>query len=119
MSSAKPRLVQGVVRSLGDFLFGCEIDRWIDAQHGVKSVLQFLAQDSAFKVGERLLRAGVVEPVTRRKLRGTQTLYMPMNSNQRNVAAWAPIRNATVSLPSAMKVKPRLMHSATRSPVGA
>ena len=62
----------------------------------LRTWLQFLAQDSAVKVGERLLRAGVVEPVTRRKLRGTQTLYMPMNSNQRNVAAWAPIRLAEI-----------------------
>jgi hypothetical protein len=60
----------------------------------LRTWLAFLAQDAAVKVGERLLRAGVVEPVTRRKLRGTQTLYMPVNSNQRNMAAWAPVRLA-------------------------
>jgi hypothetical protein len=62
----------------------------------LRTWLAFLAQDASVKVGERLLRAGVLEPVTRRKLMGTQTLYMPMNSNQRNVAAWAPIRLAEI-----------------------
>jgi len=62
----------------------------------LRTWLAFLAQDAAVKVGERLIRAGVLEPVTRRKLMGTQTLYMPMNSNQRNVAAWAPIRLAEI-----------------------
>jgi hypothetical protein len=58
----------------------------------IRTWLAFLAQDAAVKVGERLLRAGVVEPVTRRKLRGAQTMYMPMSSDQRNTAAWAPAR---------------------------
>src|SRR5258706_14856359 len=60
----------------------------------LRTWLAFLAQDAAIKVGERLLRAGVVEPVVRRKLMSTQTLYMPMSSDQRNFAAWAPVRLA-------------------------
>jgi hypothetical protein len=62
----------------------------------LRTWLAFLAQDAEVKVGERLLRAGVVEPVTRRKLLSTQTLYMPMSSDQRNVAAWAPVRLADI-----------------------
>lgn len=62
----------------------------------LRTWLAFLAQDAAVKVGERLLRAGVVEPVTKRKLLSTQTLYMPMSSDQRNVAAWAPVRLADI-----------------------
>lgn len=60
----------------------------------LRTWLAFLAQDAEDKVGERLRRAGVVEPIVRRKLRGTQTLYMPMNSDQRNVVAWAAVRLA-------------------------
>jgi Golgi phosphoprotein 3 (GPP34) len=56
--------------------------------------LAFLAQDAEIKVGERLLRAGIVEPVSRRGLRRSQTHYKPMSSQQRNVAAWAPVRLA-------------------------
>jgi Golgi phosphoprotein 3 (GPP34) len=62
----------------------------------LRTWLAFLAQDAAVWVAERLIRAGVVEPVTRRKLRGTQTVYMPMNSRQRTAAAWAPMRLANV-----------------------
>jgi hypothetical protein len=62
----------------------------------LRTWLHFLAQDAAVRVGERLLRAGVVEPVTRRRLTGTQTLYMPMSPDQRNVAAWAPARLANL-----------------------
>lgn len=58
--------------------------------------LAFLAQDAEAKVGQRLLRAGVVEPVVRRKLLSTQTHYMPMNSEQRNAAAWASVRLANI-----------------------
>ncbi|HEU4423219.1 MAG TPA: GPP34 family phosphoprotein [Pilimelia sp.] len=58
--------------------------------------LAFLAQDAAAKVGQRLLRAGVVEPVIRRKLLSTETRYMPMNSKQRNTAAWASVRLANI-----------------------
>ena len=56
--------------------------------------LAFLAQDSAVKVGERLSRAGTVEPVTRRRLMGSHTLYMPMSADQHNTMAWAPARLA-------------------------
>jgi hypothetical protein len=58
--------------------------------------LAFLAQDAEVRVGERLLRAGVVEPVTRRGLRGTHTHYVPMSSDQRNAVAWAPVRLANI-----------------------
>lgn len=59
--------------------------------------LAFLAQDSADKVGARLSRAGAVEPVTRRRLMGSnQTLYLPMSVDQRNAAAWAPVRLANL-----------------------
>jgi hypothetical protein len=58
--------------------------------------LAFLAQDAATRVGERLLRAGVVEPVTRRGLWGSQTHYMPTSSAQRNAVAWAPVRLANI-----------------------
>jgi hypothetical protein len=56
--------------------------------------LAYLAQDAADKVGERLQRAGAVEPVTRRRLMSSQTVYMPMNADQRNAAAWARVRLA-------------------------
>jgi len=62
----------------------------------LRTWLHFLAQDAAERVGERLIRAGVVEPVLRRKILSTQTIYMPMNEDQRNVAAWAPIRLANI-----------------------
>lgn len=60
----------------------------------IRTWLAFLAQDAEDRVGERLLRAGVVEPVVRRKLTGTRTHYMPVNSDQRNVVAWAAVRLA-------------------------
>jgi hypothetical protein len=62
----------------------------------VRTWLAFLAQDAADRVGERLLRAGVLEPVSRRRLLGTQTLYMPVNSDQRNAAAWETVRLANL-----------------------
>jgi hypothetical protein len=62
----------------------------------VRTWLAFLAQDAAVKVGERLIRAGAVEPVTRRRLLGTQTFYVPMNSDQRNAAAWVQVRLANI-----------------------
>jgi Golgi phosphoprotein 3 (GPP34) len=63
----------------------------------VRVWLQFLAQDAAVRVGERLMRLGAVEPVTRRKMLGsTTTLYMPNNAAQRNAAAWAPARLANL-----------------------
>jgi hypothetical protein len=59
--------------------------------------LAYLAQEAALKVGERLLRAGAVEPVVRRKLMGSQqTHYMPMNADQRNAAVWTGVRLANL-----------------------
>ncbi|GGL14438.1 GOLPH3/VPS74 family protein [Mangrovihabitans endophyticus] len=63
----------------------------------VRTWLSFLSQDAAIRVGERLMRLGAVEPVTRRRMLGsTQTLYMPNNAEQRNAAAWAPARLANL-----------------------
>jgi hypothetical protein len=62
----------------------------------VRTWLAFLSQDAAVRVGERLMRVGAVEPVTRRKMPSTQTLYMPNNEQQRNAAAWAPMRLANI-----------------------
>lgn len=64
--------------------------------HDLNTWLAYLAQDAAVKVGERLLRAGAVEPVVRRRFMGSQTHYMPMNANQRNAAAWARVRLANL-----------------------
>ncbi|WP_432843866.1 GOLPH3/VPS74 family protein [Dactylosporangium sp. CA-092794] len=60
----------------------------------IRTWLAYLSQDAADQVGERLLRAGVVEPVTKRKLLSAQTLYMPVSPDQRNAAAWESIRLA-------------------------
>ena len=62
----------------------------------VRVWLAFLSQDAAGRVGERLTRFGQVEPVTRRRMLTTQTLYMPNNAEQRNAAAWAPARLANL-----------------------
>jgi len=62
----------------------------------VRTWLAFLSQDAAARVGERLMRLGAVEPVTRRRMLGTQTLYMPNSAEQRNAAAWAPARLANL-----------------------
>ena len=62
----------------------------------VRTWLAFLSQDAAIRVGERLMRIGAVEPVTRRKMLSTQTLYMPNTVQQRNAAAWAPMRLANI-----------------------
>jgi hypothetical protein len=62
----------------------------------VRTWLAFLSQDAAIRVGERLMRFGAVEPVTRRKMLSTQTLYMPNTAAQRNAAAWAPARLANM-----------------------
>jgi hypothetical protein len=62
----------------------------------IRTWLAYLAQDAAAKVGERLIRVGVVEPVIRRRLLGSQVLYMPVNSDQRNAAAWASARLANI-----------------------
>lgn len=62
----------------------------------VRTWLAFLSQDAAVRVGERLMRLGAVQPVTRRKMLSTQTLYMPNTEQQRNAAAWAPMRLANI-----------------------
>jgi len=62
----------------------------------VRTWLAFLSQDAAIRVGERLIRLGAVEPVTRRRMLTTQTLYMPNSAEQRNAAAWAPARLANL-----------------------
>ncbi|WP_083972473.1 GPP34 family phosphoprotein [Actinoplanes palleronii] len=68
------------------------------SQHrDVRTWLSFLAQDSALRVAERLIRVGAVEAVTRRRmLGGAQTLYMPNTARQRNAAAWASTRIANM-----------------------
>jgi hypothetical protein len=62
----------------------------------VRTWLAFISQDAAMRVGERLMRFGAVEPVTRRKMLSTTTLYMPNTAAQRNAAAWAPARLANL-----------------------
>ena len=62
----------------------------------VRTWLAFLSQDAAVRVGERLMRLGAVEPVTRRRMLSSQTLYMPNTAEQRNAAAWAPARLANL-----------------------
>jgi hypothetical protein len=62
----------------------------------VRTWLAFLSQDAAARVGERLMRVGALEPVTRRRMLSTQTLYLPNNAEQRNAAAWAPARLANL-----------------------
>jgi hypothetical protein len=62
----------------------------------VRTWLAFISQDAAIRVGERLMRFGAVEPVTRRKMLSTTTLYMPNTAAQRNAAAWAPARLANL-----------------------
>jgi len=68
------------------------------SQHrDVRTWLAFLAQDSALRVAERLIRVGAVEAVTRRRMLGSaQTLYMPNTARQRNAAAWASTRIANM-----------------------
>jgi hypothetical protein len=58
--------------------------------------LAFLAQDAGAKVGERLLRAGAVDVVVRRKWMRSETQYMPTNAEQRNSAVWAAVRLANL-----------------------
>lgn len=62
----------------------------------VRTWLAYLSQDAAERVGERLMRSGAVESVTRRRMLSTQTFYMPNNEAQRNAAAWAPMRLANI-----------------------
>jgi hypothetical protein len=76
----------------------------------LRTWLAVLAQDGVSRVGERMLRAGMVEPVTRRRFTGTQTLYMPMRPDQRNVAAWASARLANLLVTGRpMDIKDRLL----------
>lgn len=77
----------------------------------VRTWLAFLSQDAALRVGERLMRLGAVEPVTRRRmLGGATTLYMPNNPAQRNAAAWAPARLANMLMRGMeMSVSDRLL----------
>ncbi|MFF5228940.1 GPP34 family phosphoprotein [Dactylosporangium sp. NPDC000521] len=79
----------------GDSLAHTVLDLLIaQPQHReIRTWLAYLAADATDQVGERLLRAGVVEPVTRRKLlSASQTLYLPLTAEQRNTAAWESIR---------------------------
>jgi len=83
----------------GDVLAHNVLDLLVAQPHhrDLHTWLAYLAQDAAVKVGERLLRAGAVEVVTRRRLMGSnQTLFLPMNASQRNAAAWAASRLANV-----------------------
>jgi Golgi phosphoprotein 3 (GPP34) len=103
MLLGRVRVTEGEIRLVnpdppGDTLAHTLLDLLIaQPQHrDLRIWLAFLAQDAAARVGERLLRAGVLEPVIRRRLLGTQTLYMPMNPDQRNAAAWAPARLANI-----------------------
>jgi hypothetical protein len=58
--------------------------------------LAVLAQDAEVRVGERMRRAGLVGRITRRRLTGTHTVYMPERPDQRNAAAWASSRLANL-----------------------
>jgi hypothetical protein len=62
----------------------------------VRTWLAYLSQDAADRVGERLMRSGAVESVTKRRMLSVQTFYMPNNEAQRNAAAWAPMRLANI-----------------------
>ncbi|MEV6845955.1 GPP34 family phosphoprotein [Actinoplanes sp. NPDC051411] len=76
----------------------------------VRTWLAFLSQDAAARVGERLMRLGAVEPVVRRRMLSTQTLYMPNSAEQRNAAAWAPARLANLLVRGVeMSVSDRLL----------
>ncbi|MEV6601541.1 GPP34 family phosphoprotein [Actinoplanes sp. NPDC051346] len=76
----------------------------------VRTWLAYLSQDAADRVGERLMRVGAVESVTRRRMLSTQTFYMPNNEAQRNAAAWAPMRLANIMVRGLqMSVSDRLL----------
>jgi hypothetical protein len=62
----------------------------------VRTWLAFLSQDAEVRVGERLVRLGAVDLITRRRMLSTETLYMPNSPEQRNAAAWAPARLANL-----------------------
>jgi len=103
MLNGRVRIIDGELhivdrRPPGDALGHDILDLLIaQPQHrDVRVWLAFLSQDAAARVGERLTRFGAVEPVTRRRMLSTQTLYMPNNAEQRNAAAWAPARLANL-----------------------
>jgi hypothetical protein len=103
-------MVQGRVRAVcgeltvvnrrppGDLLAHNVLDLLVaQPQHrDLRIWLALLAQDAEARVGERMLRAGMVEPITRRRLTGTQMLYMPVRPDQRNAAVWASARLANL-----------------------
>jgi len=62
----------------------------------VRTWLAFLSQDAEVRVGERLVRLGAVDLVTRRRMLSTETVYLPNTAEQRNAAAWAPARLANL-----------------------
>jgi hypothetical protein len=82
----------------GDALAHDVLDLLVAQRHHreLRTWMAYLAQDATERVGERLIRAGVLEPVVRRRLLSTQTVYMPMNSDQRNGAAWIQVRLANI-----------------------
>jgi hypothetical protein len=62
----------------------------------VRTWLAFLSQDAEVRVGERLVRHGAVDLITRRRMLSTEVVYMPNSPEQRNAAAWAPARLANL-----------------------
>jgi hypothetical protein len=62
----------------------------------VRTWLAFLSQDAEIWVGERLVRLGAVDLITRRRMLSTEVVYMPNSPEQRNAAAWAPARLANL-----------------------
>ena len=62
----------------------------------VRTWLAFLSQDAEIRVGERLVRLGAVDLITRRRMLSTEVVYMPNSPEQRNAAAWAPARLANL-----------------------
>jgi hypothetical protein len=62
----------------------------------VRTWLAFLSQDAEVRVGERLVRLGAVDLITRRRMLSTEVVYMPNSPEQRNAAAWAPARLANL-----------------------
>lgn len=82
----------------GDALAHDVLDLLIAQRHHreLRTWMAYLAQDATDRVGARLIRAGVLEPVVRRRLLSTQTVYMPLDSEQRNKAAWIQVRLANI-----------------------
>jgi hypothetical protein len=59
--------------------------------HDVRTWLAFLARDSVDAVGQRLTRAGRVQPVEHRRLWTSRVVYVPVDLNE---AAWSEVRLA-------------------------